>query len=164
MGDSDNMTLNTLKCWRMTAVVSLSIVLGLMVIQYAADDAAAGIAPLVVYGFIYDSEGLPIEGASVLVEVLRTGATLSDTTDSNGRYDVTFPLDVWLAGDTVETTATYSTLVDSETGVATVTPVLQIDVHFAYAIPEFGSTLGIIVSATLIGLVALISMKRRKAL
>lgn len=149
--------------FRAVTVVAAFMIMGLAAVPLMADNAAAGPGPLVVYGFVYDSGGAPLEGADVVVEVLESGATQSDTTDSAGRYDVSFTLSDWEVDDTVETTATFGSWVESETGVATSATVLQIDITFAYAIPEFGSFAGVVVAMALIGSVAVISMRRQRA-
>ena len=126
--------------------------------------AAAGSADLTVHGYITDSNGDPVEGADVLVEVLAgTHPQLSFTTLSDGHYQVDFDLSQWQVGDTVQTTATYGGNPESNTGVADASTVLQIDVQFTLAIPEFGSLTGVLVTMGIIGVIATVSMRRKKA-
>ena len=155
------MSFESLRQFRTVTVIAAFMIIGLAAVPLIADNASAGPGPLVVYGYVYDSGGTPVEGAGVVVEVLESGATLSDTTDSLGRYDVSFTLSDWDVGDTVETTATFGSLVDSEIAVASFAT-LQIDVTFAYAIPEFGSFFGVVVATVLMGSVAVISMRRQR--
>ena len=153
----------SLRHFRIIAVMAFAIALGATAVASFADNAAAGSGPLPVFGYVYDVEGTPIEGASVVVEVLASGATLADTTDSSGRYDVTFDLSDWETGNTIEATATYDSQEDTESGVAPAFGTLQIDIQFSFAIPEFGSFPGVVIATVLVGSVALMSMRRRRA-
>lgn len=157
------MTSSTHRHWSLITIMVLAVAIGTTVVPSIVDNAAAGSGPLTVYGYVYDSGGTPVEGADVLVEVLRTGATLSDTTDSSGRYDVAFALSDWDTGDTVESTATSGSLVESETGIAPALGFMQIDVQFAYAIPEFGSFPGVLVATLMVGAVAVFAVRKRQA-
>lgn len=125
---------------------------------------AAGPANLVVYGFVTDINGDPVEGADVLVENLdRVVSPLTDTTDSLGRYDVSFEMASWVIGDEMRTTATYGAAEDSNTGITDEFSTLQIDVQFTTEIPEFGSLAGVLVTMAIIGVVATVSLRRKKA-
>jgi hypothetical protein len=125
---------------------------------------AAGPADLTVYGWVTDSAGDPIEGADVLVEVLAgTNPQLTTTTDSDGFYQVDFDMADWQIGDTVQTTASYGGDEESGTQVADSSTVVNIDIQFATAIPEFGSLTGVLVTMGIIGVIATVSMRRKKA-
>lgn len=125
---------------------------------------AAGPANLTVIGYVYDNAGTPLEGADILVEV-RAGSfpTRSATTDEDGFYLVDFDLADWQIGDTVRTTATYNTVEEFEEGVADGSTVVNLDIHFAFEIPEFGSLLGVLAATMLMGTIAVFSVRRRKA-
>src|SRR4030042_409853 len=67
---------------------------------------------------------------------------------------VEFALSYWNIGDTVRTTATYNTEQEFEEEIADADGTMQIDVNFAFAIPEFGSFPGVIIATVLVGSVA----------
>jgi hypothetical protein len=149
-------------------VLVLSAVTALAVLasfSLFSSPVAAGSADLTVYGWVTDSNGDPVEGADILIEVLAgTNPQLTTTTDSDGFYQVDFDMADWQIGDTVRTTATYGAAPpESNTGVADATTMLNIDVQFTTEIPEFGSLTGVLVTMVIIGVVATVSMRRKKA-
>jgi hypothetical protein len=118
---------------------------------------------LLVFGYVYDEGGNPAEGVPVVVEELDTAAGGSDTTDALGRYMVTIAKEDWNIGDDVRVTATYSAVELIDTAVADDTYQIQIDFHYEYAIPEFGSIFGVVVATVFMGCVAVMSVRRRRA-
>jgi hypothetical protein len=151
--------------FRSVLVLSATAALiALVLFSVVSVPASAGPANLVVYGYVTDSNGDPVEGADVLVENLDTVCSpLTDTTDSLGRYQVSFDLAYWQIGDTLRTTVTFGGNEESATGVADEFATLQIDVQFTLAIPEFGSLTGVLVTMGIIGIIATVSMRRKKA-
>jgi hypothetical protein len=144
------------------AVTAVTIVMASL--SFSSVPASAELFDLVIYGHVYDSNGDPIEGADVLVENMDTVCTpLTDITDSLGRYDVSFNANDWVEGDTIKTTATYEGTPESATGVADELATLEIDIHFTTAIPEFGSLTGVLVTMGIVGVIATVSMRRKKA-
>jgi len=126
--------------------------------------AAAGPSNLTVYGWVYDSAGNPLEGADILVQVMAgSNPTEPGTTNSEGYYQVEFDLADWQIGDTVRTTATYNTIEDYEEAVATSSTMVNIDIHFAFEIPEFGSLPGVLVATLMVGAVAVFAVRKRQA-
>jgi type 1 fimbria pilin len=128
--------------------------------------AAAADLSLTVHGYVTDSNGDPVVGADVLVEVLSgTYPTRATTTDGAGHYQIVtdFTLSEWNVGDTVRTTVTYGGEPESNTAVADDDGVVQIDVQLTLAIPEFGSLTGVLVTMGIIGIIATVSMRRKKA-
>ncbi len=152
------------KIRRTLAIVAVFTALVFVSLMSMSGPAAAGPLNLTVYGWVYDSGGLPIEGADVVVQV-QAGVFHSEasTTDVDGFYQVEFDLSYWNIGDTIRTTATYNTEQEFEEEIADADGTLQIDVNFAFAIPEFGSFPGVIIATVLVGSVALMSMRRRRA-
>ncbi len=152
------------KIRRTLAIVTVFAALVFVSLMSMSGPAAAGPANLTVYGWVYDSAGDPINGAGIVVEV-RAGTfpTTSTTTDSDGFYMVDFDDAVWNIGDTVRTTATYDTVEEWAEVPAEADTTVQIDIHFAFEIPEFGSFPGVIIATVLVGSVALMSMRRRRA-
>jgi hypothetical protein len=133
--------------------------------------AASGIQPLSIDGHVYDSSGHGVSGASVTVLIVQTGATSTDPdgTDSNGLYQINPEFDPadYSLGNTIRVTAVSGLGTQSNE-----TPVSQdmydfglgeIDVNYQTAIPEFGSTMGVMVAACLAGTVAIVAIgKPRK--
>ena len=120
-----------------------------------------------VVGTVRDSGGTLVPGAAVTVTNQRTALFYTNTADENGQYGVTIPDSAWAEGDII--------LVHAETGSAQgdaqgtahdVSPwLLQVDVNLSTAIPEFGSLLGALVAAFMVGIVAIVALggKSRKS-
>lgn len=60
--------------------------LSLVVLSLLSPTTSALQDPYSVYGHIYDSDGNPASGAVVTIQNVRTGDTLTTSTDSNGYY------------------------------------------------------------------------------
>ena len=152
------------KIQRTLAVVTVFAALVFVSLMSMSGPAAAGPLNLTVYGWVYDSGGLPIEGADIVVEV-RAGTFPSEasTTDSDGFYQVEFDLADWNVGDTVRTTATYNAQQEYDEAIADAGSTVGIDIHFTFEIPEFGSFPGVVIATVLVGSVALMSIRRRRA-
>jgi hypothetical protein len=123
--------------------------------------------PLSVWGHVYDLAGQPLAGAEVVVTIVRTGATATGTTDSNGLYQATPDISYtqYEVGDTIRVVADYDGAQQQTT-----TPVTQdmedtgmgeVDVHYTYEIPEFGSALGLAFAFVAIAAVAVVVLSRR---
>ena len=126
--------------------------------------SAAEDAPLSVYGYATDSGGLPVEGADMLVENLDQAVSdQTTTTDEDGFYTVEFPMGDWTEGDLFRTTATYGEEQESDTDNAPSgsVAVLQIDIQFSFAIPEFGSFVGVLVASVLMGALAVYKVRKK---
>jgi hypothetical protein len=126
---------------------------------------AAG-GPKVVWGYITDSLGSPLDGAAVTVEVITPSLTVrdtqTDTTGSDGYYMFTFDRAVWDIGDTIRVTAVYDSSPQSNQTVADDSGSQQIDVNFGFVIPEFGSlVISMVVSVTIVCFAALRAKYRR---
>ena len=120
---------------------------------------------VIVDGNVTDAGGRPLVGASVVV-VMMNGATPVDTktttTDGDGFYTVQVGLDVWETGYTVTSTATFNSVQTSDS--ATIVddfPFLTIDLQFEFEIPQFGSILGFVAAAGLVGVVAVVFLTRK---
>ena len=125
--------------------------------------------PLTVYGYVYDFYGQPVEGASVVVTDTRTHVSVGGTTDSDGLYQASpeFSTSEYDLGDTLEVVANYDSHIQSTSDVVTQEMIdmglAQIDVHYTYEIPEFGSVIGYAVAGILVGMVAVVAIGTRKA-
>jgi hypothetical protein len=125
---------------------------------------SAEIGPYLVSGTVTDSAGRPIVGAGVVV-VMMNGATevdiASDTTDSNGFYTVSFATDNWEIGFSITSTATFNSVQVSDTIPADEYPVSTINLQFLFEIPQFGSILGFVATAGLVGVVAVVFLAKK---
>jgi len=92
----------------------------------------AGIPQYHIYGYVKDSSGTPVSGATVWVNDTTLGISYKTTTDSSGRYDVyTYN---GIAGDDVEVNARTSEM--SGTASGTLSNAVEIDINMS-AVPEF---------------------------
>ncbi len=127
---------------------------------------SADAGPFIVDGFVTDAGGRAIVGAPV-VAVMKNGATVIDTqsstTDDGGFYTITLATDQWEPGYTVTSTATYNSEQVSDTITIVDMPFADIDLQFPFEIPQFGSILGFVVAAGLVGAVAAVFLVRRNA-
>jgi len=137
------------------------------VLALSSTVSADPIGGLIVIGTVYDSEGLPLEGATVVVTDARTSASDSMVTLSGGFYTVTIPGGGgWDIGDRIDVVAnapgevqksnySYAPADGEENG-------MTIDVHFGTAIPQLGSSVGMAVAAGLVGVVAVVAVGVRR--
>lgn len=144
-----------------SALVAMSMfaVVGLFI---SSGNVSAGIGPKVVSGYIYDSEGNPVNGANVVVNIIHNSvvtATKSYTTGSSGYYMVSFAPAEWQVGDTLEVLATKGSDQGDNSKVITGEGGESIDVHFETAIPQFGSLVGVLLAAGLMGGVAIVFLR-----
>ena len=125
--------------------------------------SAAEDAPLTVYGYVTDAGGAPVEGAGILVENLdQTVSAQSTTTDEDGFYTVDFPMADWTEGDLIRTTATFGTPESAQDYAPSgIVAILQIDVQFSFAIPEFGSAIGVLIASVVIGAIAVYKVRKK---
>jgi hypothetical protein len=127
--------------------------------------AAHGLGPLLIFGYVTDDEGNPATSVPVVV-VLKNGTTTINTlyydTDEFGFYSVNFNPETWDVGYTVTSTATSGGQQDSEK--VTIQSLddwsIQIDLQFPYEIPQFGTILGFLAAAAVVGAVAVYLLPR----
>ena len=135
-----------------------------------SQSVSAATMPKAVRGYITDSAGNPLESALVVVNIRDQAdydnirATDSYTTSSTGYYSITFAMDDWDIGDTIQVIATWdSNQRDNETtadGVA----FQDVWVVFPFEIPQFGGLIGTLVAIGAVGAVGAVFVvsKRRK--
>ncbi len=143
--------------------VSLAVIALLSLYMVPRSEAAA--FPLIVRGWVWDVEGTPVDGADVSISTIQgvtTRATWTDVTDSDGFYSVSFAGAEWDVGNTIRTVATYDGNQDDNETTATAAPIQFVNVTFTFAIPEFGSSLGLIAAGGAIGLVAVVALVWRR--
>jgi len=125
---------------------------------------SANAGPFILDGTVTDDVGRKIAGVPI-VAVMRDGATVVDTqsgtTDDGGFYTITLGTDKWQPGFTVTATATWNSVQVSDTVTVGADPFATIDLQFPFEIPQFGSLLGFVVAAGLVGAVAAVFLVRK---
>lgn len=127
--------------------------------------SAEGPNPLTVRGIIYDSVGRTVENADVTVTMYNGAAPVSthtDVSDSIGFYSTSFLVTEWEVGYNVVVVAVYEGSPEDATSVAPNANTLDVDVHFTFEIPEFGSGWGLLVSGLTVGAVAVVAVVWRR--
>lgn len=119
---------------------------------------------VVVDGTVTDSAGRPISGADVVV-VMMNGTTTVDTqtytTDGNGFYTVNLGVNAWEPGFNVISTATFNSVEASDNITVFDFPFVTIDLQYPFEIPQFGSILGFVAAAALVGVVAIVFLAKK---
>ncbi len=131
--------------------------------------AAEQPGPLIVYGYVTDDAGRPLEGAHVSLTMKNGGTTvgtLTNDSDAGGFYSVTFGPLVgvgWDVGWTIIATATYggNQVTNPDVTIPDTSPLLQIDLQFPFEIPQFGTLFGFLVTAGAVGVVAIYLIPKR---
>lgn len=147
-------------CIVMVGLVLLSVTI-------TSDNVAAGTGPKGVVGIVRDSVGRLLEGAVVTVNMFNGAGpairdTQTDTTDIDGQYSVSFDLNDWFVGDTIQVIAICEGAEEENSTTADDSPFQQVDVTYAFEIPEFGSLAGILISAGILGIIASVALRKRK--
>lgn len=111
-----------------------------------------------VRGFVYDADYRKIPGASVSVTMLNPGnpVTKSEPSDSTGWFNIQFLAAEWDVGVTIRVVATYSSQ-QSDPNETTANDIIFQWCNataFEFEIPQFGSAAGLLVTAGIIGVVA----------
>lgn len=152
---------------RMAVATLFSALMLAAVVSFITHNAAADIGPKVVNGTIFDSGGHPITGADVAVSVynktthIQTGPTLTTTTDDDGFYFVTVDPGNWDVGDKIDVVASFNSAQTNNSAKADSNPTQEINVQFPLGIAQFGSLIGLGVSAGLVAVVAIVFLKKR---
>jgi len=160
---------SSLSCLRIRALISLVLSLCFALAMFTlvgSDDASAGDGLKIVRGYVWDKVGRTVEGADVTVNIRWASddtvrSTLTEATNSDGQYSLTFGMSDWDIGDRIQTIATYNSAQEDNSTIATssnVWPIQYLNVTFAFEIPQFGSTLGLVIAGGAIGAVAVVSL------
>jgi hypothetical protein len=116
--------------------------------------------PHTVFGFVADSNGTPVFGATVTLRNEGTDDVISATTDSLGRYSVDLPSNI---GDVIEVKAISGNLEGSSTFTATTGPT-QCDIALSEKIGINPIVIGGVVTALIaLILLAVLYMRFSKA-
>lgn len=150
-------------------ITTVSVLATSVVIPDTARHVAAGSAPLLVWGRVTNLNGSPVEGATVNITIVESGALRTVTTYSDGNYsnaaDEFVPSD-YQVNDTIRVTARYNSFEASNTTTidedVNTTGIAQVDVRFTVEIPEFGGPIGLLVAASfMIGMFVIAARSRR---
>jgi len=126
---------------------------------------AGPLAPVtkLIFGYITDDAGNPLMGASVSVTIIHgeiTIVTKATVTDANGYYAITLEPGQWEAGFTIQLTIQYGTAQETVTAPCDGSTSQEVDYQYPYEIPQFGSLIGFLVAGLLVGIVAVVLLKR----
>ena len=120
-------------------------------------------AKTVVAGIVYDEEGLPFDGADVLVSCDHNSTinNQSAASQSDGSYAVEYDEDDCNTGDNVNVTATTDTGYGDGSGVViSKTSYPGVDINLAIinvpTVPEFGLFMGILTLISAVGIFAFV--------
>jgi len=145
------------------AVVAVFSLLAMAFFAAQSPNVSAADDPKLVMGYVKDSADRVLVGASITVNIRDDAtdgtvlASKSDTTDGTGYYSVGFLATDWNVGDYVEVISDFSgnqIKVYEEAELLTLPFKQWINITYPYEIPEFGSTVGLIIGGVAIGVVA----------
>jgi hypothetical protein len=142
-----------------SAVIMLSLIALPQIEKGLSGNASAGDGPKVVRGYVYDSDGRPVQGANVTI------TAYYDSTGSDGFYTYTFSFTSWEIGDTIQTTGKYSAYETTNSTVAvesSTMPIQFVNVTLSFQIPEFSGMLFSSASFTILTLAAIVCVLARK--
>ena len=140
-----------------------TVALMLAAVAVAIPPSNAGDFVKPVLGYVWDAAGTPLEDADVTVNIRKPDtsirATMTDQTDSGGQYTVTFAPEDWEIDDIIEAIAVFLGNEESNTSDPITSEGLQwVNVSYAFEIPEFGSTAGLMIAGALIGAVGVVTL------
>jgi hypothetical protein len=148
----------------MAATVTVFLLAAML---YAPAPAEAGPSDISVRGWVWDSAYREVEGASVVVNVIDGGSTVtteSTTTDGDGFYSVFLLAAEWNVGNTFQIVVTFDSKQDTNQTIATSAAIQYVNLTYTFEIPEFGSLAGMTLVAFALGGVgvAAVVLWRRK--
>ncbi len=146
----------------LSATAAILFAVSLLSIATPHAVSAADTFPLTVWGYVTDSLGDPVIGASVVIKNNDTGVSLDPIiTIDDGFYQGNIAETNWTIGDIIYVEASYggsNGMNDSVAAYVEGIPIIQIDVTISEAIPEFGTTLGASIAAMIAGAVAIVAV------
>lgn len=125
---------------------------------------ADGITPLIVFGYVNDSSGNPVEGADVTVTVTGTiDPAPSQFTMSivDGFYSVSFNGTDWNTGDTVKVIASFGGE-SGENQILADSGNLEINVTLVATIPELHGSASLMLTVGAMAALVLLVVRRRR--
>lgn len=159
----------TTLAWKSLLVLPIFAVAVLAVVAGPTSNGAHIMAtgPLTISGYVYDLAGNPLEGANVVVLIVQTSFTASATTGADGSYQALpdIPPASYDLGNTIQVTATYNSA-EEQVSVPVTQDMIdfgmaQIDVHYTYEIPEFGTGFGFAFVMVVIAALAVVVLGRK---
>jgi PKD repeat protein len=123
-GSAPEVTTSVLATHTYSAGVAAPVIAKSVAVDSVIIDQGPPPPPYTVFGYVTDSSGAPVFGASVVVQDLVSGTSWTTTTDFEYGYylvdlNMYYPSPVgWKAGDTIQVTVTLGSLSGSGTGIA----------------------------------------------
>lgn len=151
---------------RVATIVAIAVIVTTLLA--VPSNVSAGGGPKIVQGWVWDNAGRNITGADVLIEIKdpntwNTRASLTDTTDNDGYYQVSFGPSDWYDGDLINITVTYqASQVKNSTTALEGKPVQYLNATYPFEIPDFGSMAGFAIAGVCLGGIAMFLIVRRK--
>ena len=147
-----------------TIIATAALVLG--AVLSTSGQTSAGDGNKIVRGYIWDSAYRNVSDASVVVTIWDPTktvqrASLSETTDEEGFYQIWFGPSDWYVGDLIEVVCTFSgnQETNSTTAASSIPlPYQYVNITYPFEIPEFGSVVGLILAGGAIGAVAMVAL------
>jgi hypothetical protein len=145
--------------------IAVIILLSLGVIVTVSENSSAASFPKTIYGHVFEGDhSHPVENAHVVIETRDSGGTvrqiLTDDTDADGFYTVT-TTDDWALVATIDVTASYDSTQKTVSVADDNGPAQNIEVPFPYAIPQLPGIGGTLASAAILGMVAVVSLRKK---
>jgi hypothetical protein len=152
------------------AVVAVFSLLAMAFFMAQSPNVSAATDPKYVMGYVKDSADRVLVGASIVVNMKDSGNTTvlfskSGTTNGAGFYSLGFLPTEWNVGDIIEVISDYS---GNQIKVYSAATLLTLpfnhwaNITYPYEIPEFGSTVGLIIGGVAIGVVGAVFLVIRK--
>ena len=157
---------NARSCGRVFACLVLLALVAMPLLMIAAPAVRGDfVGTFIVDGTVRDNAGRPMQDVPVVV-VSKHGETVVSTvygvTDESGFYTVTLPTQTVDYDHTIIATATYDGNQESEQAVPVDEFGLTIDLQFPFEIPQFGTILGFLAAAAVVGAVAVYLLPRKR--
>ena len=159
------MTMCSTRIGLRSAMAILSAVLAVLVLAATllpAGSVADDYHTMIICGYVYDDHGTKVAGADVTVTMYsggNPGVSHSTTTGTmpKGFFSVTFDSGEWATGNTAQVVAQYHSGAQGVNATLTVNGADMLEWENAtlpYEIPQFGSTIGLLLTAGILGVVA----------
>ena len=149
----------------LTAVCFTLLLLGFALVMIPSESKGASHTKD-IRGYVYDAQYRKVEGALVSVTIERAGnpVTRSGLTNADGYFNIQFSNTEWSPGRTVTVVATYNSEQTVNSTLVTDNSYFQWEnaTAFSFEIPQFGNAVGLLVTAGIVGVVAIRFLARRR--
>jgi hypothetical protein len=143
-----------------SAVVILWVMLLSVMLAVPATVSADATHPKWVSGYVIDIMGNPQAGWEVSVTI--DGNTKTETSASDGFYQVQFAMTEWTVGSTIYVEATHESKQAENDTLADDSFVQVVNVQYPYEIPQFGGTLGLLIAGAFVAVVSIVLLTDKK--